>query len=137
MKKSILVLILLPVLFLTYCKKESTSSEPEEDIIKVEVLVRENGNPTQNIFVIIDATVTEPVRVRAVGVIAYEISQTDQETTNSYGKAIFTYRDQSIPEIDAIKVEKVTIKKLNEIMLEDAEQKIVEIGETLKLEYDI
>ena len=135
--KRVCLLVLFTILFFSFCKKDSTSSEPEEDIIKVEVLVRENGSPAQNIFVIIDATVTEPVRVRAVGVVAYEISQTDQETTNSYGKAIFTYRDQSIPEIDAIKVEKVTIKKLNDIIHEDAEQRIVAIGETLKLEYDI
>ena len=137
MKNSVLFLVFLAILIFSFCKKDSARSEPEEDIIKVEVLIRENGSPAQNIFVIIDATVTEPVRVRAVRVIAYEISQTDQETTNSYGKAIFTYRDQSIPAIDAIKVEKVTIKKLNDIMLEDAEQKIVEIGETLQLEYDI
>ncbi|MFC1724069.1 hypothetical protein ACFL4T_00475 [candidate division KSB1 bacterium] len=136
MKKTAIFIILVSTLIFAFCKKDSTSSEPEEDIIKVEVLVRENGVPAQNIFVIIDATVTEPVRVRAVGMIAYEISQTDQETTNSYGKANFTYEDQSIPEIDAIRVEKVTIKKLNTVMAEDSVQKVVEIGETLKLEYD-
>ena len=133
------LLLCFAVILIFYCKK-STETEPEEDIIKIEVLVRENGIPTPNLFVIIEARVQESVRSRTDEirrVISYEITQEDQLTTNNYGKAIIEYRDKSIPERNGIVVEKVTIKKLSTVMLEDFEEKFVEKGTTLNLEYDI
>ena len=136
MKKTFFLLLWVALIF-NSCSKDSTDAEPVEDVVKIEVLVRENGSPTENIFVIIDATVTDPVRVRSVGVVDYETTQTDQLTTNVYGKVTFSYRDKSIPDRNGIIVLKVTIKKLSSVMLEDTEEKFVEKGKTLKLEYDI
>lgn len=137
MKKITLLTVLILVLTFNYCSKKGTDAETVEDIVKIEVLVRENGTPAENIFVIIEATVTDPVRVRGVGVVDYETTESNQLTTNAHGKVTFTYEDKSIPDRNGIVVLKVTIKKLSEMVHEDSVEKLAEKGKTLKLEYDI
>ena len=142
MKKIILMIILSSALILAFCSKKSSEPE-EEDIIKIEVLVKENGSPAQNIYVIIDARVEETVKqidtgnINADSVTGYEATQTDQVLTNQYGKANFSYRNKSLPDIGGIKITKITIKRMNDILIEDDELRILESGTNLDLEYEI
>ena len=142
MKKFSLILIFSVVLVLSFCSKKGSDPE-EEDIIKIEVLVKENSSPAQNIYVIIDARVEETVKqidtgnINADSVTGYEATQTDQVLTNQYGKANFSYRNKSLPDLGGIKITKITIKRMNETLIEDDELRILKSGANLNLEYEI
>lgn len=139
MKRILLLVIFCLVLSCVFCKKKSTDTDTVEDIIKVEVTVKENGIAVENIFVIIDSKVQESVKgtVDDVDVVSYETSQNDQITTNSSGIASFTYRNKSLPDRGGIVIEKVTIKRLSTVLSEDTQERFIKKGETLKLSYDI
>ena len=62
MKRILLLVIFCLVLSCVFCKKKSTDTDTVEDIIKVEVTVKENGIAVENIFVIIDSKVQESVK---------------------------------------------------------------------------
>lgn len=140
MKKVIFILILNISLIITFCSKKSTDSNTEEDNITVEILVTENGSPVQNLFIIVAAKVQESVRHRDSeirSVVSYAVTQEDQVTTNSYGKAVFNYTDKSLPEEGGIYIENVTIKRLNDVIFEDTEEKFVKKGEKKTFEYNL
>ena len=139
MKKNTVFILLSFALVLSFCSKKSTDSGTEEDKISIEVLVTENGVPASNLFVVIDSKVQETVKgtVEDVDNVSYESSQTDQLVTNTYGKAVFNYQDKSLPRIGGIQIEKVTIKRQNDVLIEDNEERIVKKGTTLNLEYEL
>ncbi|MFC1725172.1 hypothetical protein ACFL4T_06070 [candidate division KSB1 bacterium] len=142
MKRFGFVLVLSLVLIFAFCSKKS-SDPGEEDIIKIEILVKENGSPVQNIYVIIDAQVEETVKqidtgnINADTVTGYESTQTDQVLTNQYGKSNFSYKNKSLPDLGGIKITKVTIKRMNTVLIEDDELRILKSGASLNLEYEI
>ena len=134
-----LILLLSLALVFTFCSKDSTSTEEEEDSITLEINVTKNGSAAQNIFVIVEALIWETVLNRDAGTHtdAYESTQEDEETTNVYGKATFTYNRQSIPSRNGIVIQKVTIKELSTIVVEDTEDKVIEKNGSLSLDYEI
>ena len=140
MKKS-LVLISIFLLVFCFCKKKSSDADVEEDKIVVEVLVKENGSPVQNIFEEITAKVQEAVKNFGAQpddeVISYEVTESNSLTTNQYGKATFNYNNKSLPDRGGIVVDKVVIKRLSTVVYEDDVDKFVKKGATLNLEYEI
>ncbi|MFC1724339.1 hypothetical protein ACFL4T_01840 [candidate division KSB1 bacterium] len=134
-----LILLLSLALVFTFCSKKSTDSTEEEDKITLEITVKENGAAVQNLFVIVEAKVQESVKNRAEGdeVISYETTQTDQITTTVYGKATFNYSNKSLPNDGGIFITKVTIKRLNDVLLEDDVEKFIESGNSLSLDYEL
>ena len=141
MKKLVFLIIFSLVLIFSYCSKKGTESTAEEDKITIEVLVKESGIPAENLFVIVVSKVQESVKNFGARendeVISYEVTQTDQLTTSSYGKVLFTYVNKSLPDRGGIIIETITIKRMNDVLYEDLEEKFIEKGESLKLEYDI
>ena len=137
--KKLLVILLSLFLAFSFCKKSGSDADDEGDNITVEVTVKENGQPVANLFVIITAKVQETVKNRAEGdeVISYETTAENQQTTTTYGKATFNYVDKSLPERGGIVIEKVTIKRLNDIVHEDTEEKFIKKNGSLNLEYEI
>ena len=134
-----LILLLSLAMVFTFCSKNSTDSNGEEDKITLEITVKENGSPVQNIFVIVEAKVQETVKNRAEGdeVISYETTQEDQITTTVYGKATFTYVDKSLPNEGGIIIMGITIKRVNDVLLEDTEERFIAKGNSLSLEFEI
>jgi len=139
MKNLLIITTLAILLMILFCKKNSTDNETIDDKIRVEVLVTEDGSPVENIFVEITAKVQESVKgiVDDIDVKSYESTDVDKLTTNSYGKAVFSYINKSLPDRGGILIVKVRIMKLNTVLKEDTEQKFVKKGETKKLEYSI
>ena len=141
MKKHVFLIIFSLALIFSYCSKKGTESTAEEDKITIEVLVKESGVPAENLFVIVVSKVQEAVKNFGARendeVISYEVTQTDQSTTSSYGKVLFTYVNKSLPDRGGIIIETITIKRMNDVLYEDLEEKFIEKGESLKLEYDI
>ena len=139
MRKSVFIFFLSFALIFNICGKKGTDSQEEEDKISVEVIVTEDGVPVQNLFVIVKAKIQgfiythEDVSTQTSVVNIQE----DQLTTNNYGKAVFNYENKTIPDIGGIVIEQVTIKRLNDLLLEDNEEKFAEKGTTLKLEYEL
>ena len=139
MKKSVFTFVLSFALIFNFCGKKGTDSQVEEDRISVEVMVTENGVPAQNLFVIVKARVQDFIYTHddVSTQVSVEKIQEDQITTNNYGKAVFSYENKTIPDIGGIVIEQVTIKRLNDILLEDDEEKFAEKGTTLKIEYEL
>jgi len=137
--KKLLISLISVLLIFTFCGKNSTDSNNEEDIIKLEILVKENDTPQENLFIEVTATVQESVKNRAEGdeVISYPTTVVNNETTNSYGKAIFTYENKSLPNDGGIYIEKVVIKRINTVLITDEEEKFIKKGKAKILEYDL
>lgn len=139
--KKVLTIILAFLLVFCFCKKKSTDSEVEEDKIVVEVLVKENGSPVQNMFVEISAKVQEAVKNFGAQpddeVISYEVTETNSIATNQYGKATFSYNNKSLPDRGGIVIDKVVIKQMSTEVHQDDIDKFVKKGATLNLEYEL
>ena len=138
MKRQIVYAVLLALFLVAACKK--TGSEPSaEDNVTLEITVLKNGVPSSNIFVKVEAVIWKSTYLSG-GVTrneAYETSEDIEKITNNYGKTTFKYVDKSVPSRNGILIEKVTIKEGTTIVLEDAEEKVIEKNKTLKLTYEI
>lgn len=137
--KKILIFCLSLFLAFSFCKKSGSETEEEDDRITLEITVNKNGSPAQNIFVEVEATVWESVVNRDSGMHtdSYETAKNDDDFTNIYGKATFTYNKKSIPSRNGIVIEKITIKEGYTIVHEDDQEKVIQKNGSLSLSYDI
>ena len=139
MKKVLLLFLALGLVF-TFCSKDSTSSEEDEgeDRVTLEITVTKSGSPAENVFVNVESTVWEWVINRDSGMHtdAYETPQTDEETTDQYGKVTIIYSKQSIPSRNGVVIDKITIKEGFTVVVTDEEEKVIEKNGSLSLTYD-
>lgn len=140
MRKNFILILSIFLLF-GFCKKSGTESESAEDDITIEITVLENGTPKAGIYVIVYALVKQYTMSRVEGSQTqgdfYTTTQENTVLTNVYGKSIFKYHDMSVPDRSGIVVEKIELKYMNNIVLEDPEEKLIEKNGSLELEYDI
>lgn len=142
MRYRIFLIILTIIISLSFCSKKSTDPIVEDNI-SIEIVVLENGLPAANLFVFIEAKVKESVKsidtgnIDADKVEDLEATQTDQLSTNQYGKAVFSYKNKSLSTPGGIYIEKITIKRGTEILYEDSESKFVRKNESKTFQYEI
>jgi len=139
MKKTLTFLLSLVLVF-SFCSKNGSSSNGEEEnTVTFEVVVKKNGQPAKNIFVITTAKVWKSVINRDSGMHtdAGVVAEEEQKTTNIYGKVKYVYKGVSIPDIEGIIIDKVVLKEFSTEVKVDDEDKTIKNGKNLTVEYEI
>lgn len=137
--KKYLIYILAFLLFI-FCGKKSTAPS-NEDNIKLEITVLENGTPAGNLYVTVFAMVKlihlNQMQSGDIASIALVETQEDQQITNPYGKVNFSYVDKSLPDENGIIIKKIVLSRLSEELYVDDEEKFIKKNESLKLTIDL
>ena len=139
MKKLLISVFIIFIVF-TFCKKSGTDSETNtEDKITVEIYVTENGEPRSAIYVEVTATVAAWVLNESAAEYNNErlpTSETEERITNQYGLATFSYNDQSLAD-GTIVITDVKLYRQGSVIFEDSEEKTVNKNTTERFSYEI
>ncbi|MFC1724337.1 hypothetical protein ACFL4T_01830 [candidate division KSB1 bacterium] len=138
--KKLFFTLLVVSLTIPFCGKKSTTPTVE-DKVTLEVTVTENGSPKSGVYVRVFALVKKYTLSRVDGSSTrgdyYTETQEEEVLSNVYGKSIFTWNDQSVPDRDGIVIEKIVLSVFNDVVLEDTEEKLIKKNGSLALTYDI